>query len=73
MTHYMKELQTRYNELTEKAVELQNEITSKTAELAEIRGKLAGLELAAGTYNELMAAGSCNEEVVEEENVSEGE
>ena len=49
MTHYMKELQTRYNELTEKAVELQNEITSKTAELAEIRGKLAGLELAAGT------------------------
>ena len=73
MTHYMKELQTRYNELTEKAVELQNEITSKTAELAELRGKLAGLELAAGTYNELMAAGSCNEEVVEEENVSEGE
>lgn len=73
MTHYMKELQTRYNELTEKAVELQNEIASKTAELAEIRGKLAGLELAAGTYNELMAAGSCNEEVVEEENVSEGE
>ena len=73
MTHYMKELQTRYNELTEKAVELQNEITSKTAELAELRGKLTGLELAAGTYNELMAAGSCNEEVVEEENVSEGE
>ena len=73
MTHYMKELQTRYNELTEKAVELQNEITSKTAELAELRGKLAGLELAAGTYNELMAAGSCNEEVVEEENVKEGE
>lgn len=73
MTHYMKELQTRYNEMTEKAVELQNEIASKTAELAEIRGKLAGLELAAGTYNELMAAGSCNEEVVEEENVSEGE
>ena len=73
MTHYMKELQTRYNELTEKAVELQNEIASKTAELAEIRGKLTGLELAARTYNELMAAGSCNEEVVEEENVSEGE
>ena len=73
MTHYMKELQTHYNELTEKAVELQNEITSKTAELAEIRGKLAGLELAAGTYNELMADGSCNEEVVEEENVKEGE
>ena len=72
MTHYMKELQTRYNELTEKAVELQNEITSKTAELAELRGKLTGLELAAGTYNELMASGSCNEEV-EEENVAEGE
>ena len=73
MTHYMKELQTHYNELTEKAVELQNEIASKTAELAEIRGKLSGLELAAGAYNELMTAGSCNEEVVEEENVKEGE
>ena len=73
MTHYMKELQTRYNELTEKAVELQNEITSKTAELAELRGKLTGLELAAGTYNELMASGSCNEKVEEEENVKEGE
>ena len=34
MTHYMKELQTRYNELTEKAVELQNEITSKTSRIS---------------------------------------
>ena len=73
MTHYMKELQTRYNELTEKAVELQNEITSKTAELAALRSKLTGLELAAGTYNESMASGSCKEEVEEEENVAEGE